>query len=239
MVYEDFRICPTHIEKTNTLIEFISDEKPGLLLNAGSGQGLHTNLLKSLSHNVISFDTDFDLVKDSKPAVVASMSHMPFKSKKFDYVVCIDVLEHVKEDKLGLDELKRVAKKNSKLILSVPMRDYPFIYDPINKIRIALGMKPADLGLYSWGHYRLYSEKEFLNEIERRFSITDIRKRSSFFIALFENYIPYLLTYKFKLRNKVKSGKFTQQFANLVCKLDRKLFLERLGYINLILKLSA
>ena len=44
----------------------------------------------------------------------------PFKDKKFDLIVSLDVLEHIEDDEKALCELKKMLDKNGKIIISVP-----------------------------------------------------------------------------------------------------------------------
>lgn len=49
------------------------------------------------------------------------MTDIPFQDNIFDYIVANHVLEHIWEEEKALQELKRVLKKNGKLILSFPI----------------------------------------------------------------------------------------------------------------------
>ena len=42
------------------------------------------------------------------------------------------MLEHLKDDKKALKELKRVLKKDGKLLITVPNKNFPFLWDPLN-----------------------------------------------------------------------------------------------------------
>jgi SAM-dependent methyltransferase len=53
-------------------------------------------------------------------AVYADITDIPFGNDEFDYVVCIHVLEHIKDDKKAIDEIYRVLKRNGNAILAVP-----------------------------------------------------------------------------------------------------------------------
>lgn len=59
-----------------------------------------------------------DILRDPKPNIRASATHLPFKDNSFDTVLLIDVIEHLLEPYSALLEAKRVARK--KIILSVP-----------------------------------------------------------------------------------------------------------------------
>ena len=46
-----------------------------------------------------------------------------FKKRKFDTIVCLNVLEHIKDDKRALGNMYSLLNKNGKLILLVPAHD--------------------------------------------------------------------------------------------------------------------
>lgn len=46
-----------------------------------------------------------------EPYVVASCDKMPFEDKKFDLAICLQVMNHIREDEPLLAEAKRIAKK--------------------------------------------------------------------------------------------------------------------------------
>lgn len=49
---------------------------------------------------------------------------LPFKDGDFDVVVALDVLEHINQDRLSLDEWNRVLKKNGVLVVTVPAYEF-------------------------------------------------------------------------------------------------------------------
>jgi len=83
----------------------------------------------------------------------AQALELPIKDNQVNVVLCLDLIEHVKEDSRLIKEISRVLKKDGKVILTTPMRDgvsFPFLskqkIETINK---------------SWGHVRKgYSLKE-------------------------------------------------------------------------------
>ncbi len=50
----------------------------------------------------------------------ADIFHLPFKSKSFDIVYALDMLEHLENAELALLEIKRVLKSDGSLIVSIP-----------------------------------------------------------------------------------------------------------------------
>jgi SAM-dependent methyltransferase len=48
--------------------------------------------------------------------------HLPFADQTFDVIICSEVLEHIPDYQAMLAEIKRVAKPNAQLAISVPRR---------------------------------------------------------------------------------------------------------------------
>jgi|WetSurMetagenome_2_1015567.scaffolds.fasta_scaffold62545_2 SAM-dependent methyltransferase len=51
----------------------------------------------------------------------ADLQRLPFPDKSFDYSLCLDVLEHVNDDRIALTELIRVTRE--KVFIAVPQED--------------------------------------------------------------------------------------------------------------------
>jgi len=52
-----------------------------------------------------------DLALNSKADIIADAYHLPFRDKSFDYVVSVEVIEHLKEPDKFIEELKRVSRR--------------------------------------------------------------------------------------------------------------------------------
>src|SRR3989338_6695910 len=72
-----------------------------------------------------------------------------FKDEKFDSIVCINVLEHVKDDTWALGNIYNLLKKSGLLILIIPA--YPFLYGEIDK---------------AIGHFRRYTKEDISLKLE-------------------------------------------------------------------------
>jgi len=66
--------------------------------------------------------------------VCADATHLPFKERCFDTVVSLETLEHIKDQKAFLNNIKVCLKRNGKLILSTPNKMYssPLLPKPLN-----------------------------------------------------------------------------------------------------------
>ncbi|MHA1851889.1 MAG: class I SAM-dependent methyltransferase [Candidatus Heimdallarchaeaceae archaeon] len=52
--------------------------------------------------------------------ITMDLRFIPIKSKAFDKIVCIDVLEHINDDKRVLAEFSRILKSRGELLVHVP-----------------------------------------------------------------------------------------------------------------------
>ncbi len=106
-------------------IEKISNGKRDLkILNVGVATGQTTEMLQKFG-TVVSLEYDKDccefLRNTLKMEVInGSITELPFDDSQFDLVCAFDVIEHVDEDKLGVQEMIRVAKNEGHVFVTVP-----------------------------------------------------------------------------------------------------------------------
>ena len=105
----------------------------GECLNAGAGEGLYAAFLESFPG--ITGITNIDLVqpsiaqrrKDARHRDFAgSLTHLPFGDAQFDCGLCTEVLEHITDDELAIEQLARVLKPRGLLLVTVPTGPAPF-----------------------------------------------------------------------------------------------------------------
>lgn len=167
------------------------------VLNVGCGDGHYNIFLANRFKEVYGIDvnpTDIAIAKKvyhqkNIMYFIASATSIPFPDNHFDRVVCIEVLEHVKDHKQAIREIARVLKPGGIGIVTVPSENYPFTYDPINWICERLFARYFPIGLWGFGHHRLYT----MNKLERLFNhagLVAIQKKYllHFVSGLVENY---------------------------------------------------
>ncbi|MCK5021972.1 MAG: methyltransferase domain-containing protein [Candidatus Pacebacteria bacterium] len=96
----------------------------GEILDIGSGDGLFMKMLREKGLIPKGIDISEEGIKKCKEKDLNvslcdfSSEKLPFSENEFDYVVILDVLEHLYSPEYLLKEAKRVSKKN--IIISVP-----------------------------------------------------------------------------------------------------------------------
>ncbi|MFC1911454.1 methyltransferase domain-containing protein [Chloroflexota bacterium] len=198
-----------------------------ITLDAGCGDGRHSWEVYNRNHSaVVAFDIDAVCVKKNKymldslkqqkevqgdyHLLVANVTKLPFKDGSFGKVICSEVLEHIPEDNMAVEELTRVLRKDGAIGISVPhylaesicwklSREYygfPGGHIRIYRTRELLHLaETADLSVYSIRHkhalHSLYwvlrcvfgikKEKARVPSLYNRFLEWDLRANHRFF----------------------------------------------------------
>ena len=104
------------------------------ILNAGAGEGLFSTLLlkQSGAERLVEIDYSYGTYlrapTDRRQHMVgASLTAIPARDAAFDLIVCTEVLEHIADDGVALDELRRVLAPGGWLLITVPTP--PTVYD--------------------------------------------------------------------------------------------------------------
>jgi len=109
-------------DKEKFLAEFAGSLR-GVVLDIGCA---HKTSKKYLDKDVQYIGLDYytaQTLYNSKPDIYANAEFLPFAAKSVDAILLLDVLEHVADPDLCMQEIKRVLAAGGKLVLNVP-----FIY---------------------------------------------------------------------------------------------------------------
>lgn len=97
--------------------------------DVGFGTGFGTQVLSVNAKEVYGFDIDEGAIRWSKDAFPHKNLHFEYgdiakgiTGQEFDYVVMIDVLEHIKDERIALGNVKKMMGKNGTFICSTPNR---------------------------------------------------------------------------------------------------------------------
>ena len=79
---------------------------------------------------VIGLEYDFERAAEagqhSENITNAAGEHLPFPAESFSLILSHEVLEHVQDDRLAVEEMVRVLQPGGRITLFVPNRGYPF-----------------------------------------------------------------------------------------------------------------
>jgi SAM-dependent methyltransferase len=97
---------------------------PARILDAGCGSGRNTVEIarRGTVTGVELSPTSVALARERNVGEVieGSVLHMPFPPGGFDLAVCLDVVEHLEDDRAALTELRRVVAPGGALLVTVP-----------------------------------------------------------------------------------------------------------------------
>lgn len=172
-------------EKIDLIHKHIPVAPSDVLLDLGCAQGILSYFLRRKGGFWVSTDLDFVNLESSQALLGKNLVQMgekalPFKSFSFDQVVCLDYLEHIDDDDLTLEEIRRVLKAGGRLVLVTPHSGKFFL---LQKIRPLLGLK-----IEIYGHKR---EGYSLRDLEMKLQKAGLRPvkhktYSRFFTELLE-----------------------------------------------------
>lgn len=102
----------------------------GLVLDAGCGSGRTMEELARYG-TVEGVDASPDAVEAARArgrarAQLGRLEALPFPDGTFDLITCLDVLEHLPDDRAALAELRRVSRPDGWLVVTVPA--YPRLW---------------------------------------------------------------------------------------------------------------
>lgn len=166
-----------------------------------------------------------DIDPKRKPDIVADAHSLPFKDKEFEFVLCTEVLEHLKNPTKAINEIKRVLKNDGILILTTrfvyPIHDSPRDYWRFTKYGLRELFK-------DWNILELTPETQPFSTIgvllQRIAFQTKLRankplKSILFILAYFFNHINFLIKQEYgDIKKETEEEEIMPSGYYLVCK---------------------
>lgn len=115
------------------------EPRGGRILDVGCADGTFTKVIleRSKAHKIVGIDVLPKSVSYAKRRFarsqklefrVADAHKLPFPSKSFDCITCLETLEHVEDPEKVIAEIKRVLKDDGYMIVLVPSENFLFRY---------------------------------------------------------------------------------------------------------------
>jgi SAM-dependent methyltransferase len=112
------------------ILEAAGEHRGGRALENGCGVGMYIRNLTPHFNSVIGLEYDFERSREARqqtPLIVnAAGENLPFPDSSFDFILSHEVLEHVLDDRLAVQEIVRTLRPGGRIALFVPNRGYPF-----------------------------------------------------------------------------------------------------------------
>jgi methionine biosynthesis protein MetW len=128
------------------------------ILDIGCGDGDLKNFLDSPSYYGIDGNKEYILTLTNQSVKAKQMDfnkeEMPFKNEKFDFILMLDILEHVANPKKMIQDSKKRLNEGGKLIITLP-NDYHLL----NKIRFILNKSLTEDAFAPYGHLHYFPIK--------------------------------------------------------------------------------
>ncbi|MBR9699993.1 class I SAM-dependent methyltransferase [Candidatus Woesearchaeota archaeon] len=184
----------------------------GNILDVGCGPGFMSRDILRAGNEVTSIDIDKNLLGLAKKVMKRykkSIKHLGVGELKalgegrYDGIVCLDVIEHVKDDKNAIRNMHHVLKKDGKAIILVPA--FQWLY----------GKRDVDME-----HFRRYGKGDFVRKLKKGgFIIEEIRYWNMLGLivyAFFEKVLQKKINEAVRYREKKGFSKLVNDFLSLL-----------------------
>jgi SAM-dependent methyltransferase len=102
----------------------------GMILENGCGVGMYVEHLSPFGGDIIGLEYDLERASEAHASsahiVNAAGESLPLPSSTFDLILSHEVIEHVQDDRLAIQEMVRALNPGGRILLFCPNRGYPF-----------------------------------------------------------------------------------------------------------------
>ncbi len=127
----------------------------GVVFEDGAGVGMYLERMAATAAQAVGLEVEMDRAQQTHERIdqiVCGVGEtLPFPDKLFDLILSHEVIEHVQDDQLVVNEMVRTLRPGGRLTLFCPNRGYPF----------------ETHGIYWKGQYH-FGNKPFVNYLPRR-----------------------------------------------------------------------
>jgi len=118
----DSPVALAHEAIHETVENILKDKPRGTILDVPAGEGALSLRLRNLGFEVSCCDLYTEIFKLPNAEIKRGNldAKLPYHDKTFDYVVCVEGLEHIENPANAMREFARLLKDNGTLIVSVP-----------------------------------------------------------------------------------------------------------------------
>lgn len=167
-------------------------------LNLGTGEGDYDGMIAGFCKNLtacdineqdVAFATQLNREVPNVQYAVENALELSFPDDSFDLLISVDVIEHVGRPERMMEEVGRVLKPGGLALITFPSAEFPFTYDPINKVLSLFTDKKIPQGAYAFGHEYLILGADFRDWAGRNgLEVLEERNLSGALVAGMEMY---------------------------------------------------
>lgn len=177
-----YELDPAFARRAKIIFENLELNGREKVLEIGCGRGFYLKTLKSVwpgldvtgvDLNRKHLDKAKDYLGDLEVRLIKEdATRLPFEDRTFDRVIATEILEHIPDDQKAISEMYRVLRPGGIAMVTVPSKNYPFCWDPLNWIleRAINWHIPSDIwwlaGIWA-DHQRLYNKSELLTALKK------------------------------------------------------------------------
>jgi ubiquinone/menaquinone biosynthesis C-methylase UbiE len=186
---------PAFARRARIIFENFDLEGKEKVLEVGCGRGFYLKTLKTIWPNLDITGIDINqkyldiarkfLGNSDVKLINGDATRLPFKDNSFDRIIATEILEHIPDDKKAIAEMYRVLKPDGIAMVTVPNKNYPFCWDPLNWVleRVFHWHIPSNIwwlaGIWA-DHVRLYDEEELEDKMSASAKATADKEKIGF-----------------------------------------------------------
>jgi len=130
----DMRYAEEQTAKIEAVMESISMEKEGLVLDVGCGTGLLFEYVACKAEAIVGLDISRKIVLQAKKhakkfpnvhLILADADNMPLKEDVFSHVFALTLIQNTPNPLKTLNEIKRVTKGNAVIVITGLKKKFP------------------------------------------------------------------------------------------------------------------
>ncbi len=167
-------------------------------LNLGTGEGDYDQMIATyctaltacdINPADVAFARQLNSQLSQLKYQVENALDLSFPDACFDLLTSVDVIEHVGQPERMMEEVARVLAPGGIALITFPSLEFPFTYDPINRILSYFGKRKIPQGAYAFGHEYLIFGQDFRYWAEKNgLQIVEEVNLSGYLVALAEMY---------------------------------------------------
>ncbi|HMK52202.1 MAG TPA: class I SAM-dependent methyltransferase [Thermodesulfobacteriota bacterium] len=118
-----FGALPFAMDKTHDKVIGMMDQEPrGKVLDVPTGTGILADRLRKMGFEMSCCDINpsFFSVPDLKVDIGDLNQSLPYADDSFDYLICLEGIEHTENPSNAIREFQRILKKGGKIFISTP-----------------------------------------------------------------------------------------------------------------------